>query len=771
MDTYRNFQLPPSDGNGRPLQVVSPIPTPASVDGEEAKWDLGELVAIARRRAIVMTGATVGVIAAGGSALFFLQQTTPPVYTGQFQVLVEPVTAEDKQARLSTQAQGADATSGLQTINVEQSTLDYETQIAVLRSPRLLEPIVKQLQTRYPDITYDTLIRRLDIVRVRSEVDKRQQEPTKLIQVLYRDTDPEKIQFVLDQISQAYLKYSLKERQTNIRQGIKFINGQLDPLRKRVDSLQREVQDLRQRYGLVDPDVQGQQLSARANTLEQQRADSQTQLAEIRSRYNNLQQQLQGANLPTVLGEAPYYQNLLNQYQELEGRIALESARLRPDNPALQALLDRRQQLQALMRQEATRVLGKTADQIEIAEARSRAIAESEGSVNERIQQLPFIARQYADLQRDLAIATESLNKFLIRREALQIDAAQQEVPWELTTPPDLLRNKLGEPMNTSAPNLLSFLALTVILGILVGVAVGFLVDASQDALQTTEDAKRTAKDLPLLGTIPVRDPRAGSLFGLEVKSNSTAALTLEREGPEFSNGSRMQPYESSPFTEAFRSLYKNIRFLRGLPTPVRSLTISSAEPGDGKSTIALNLAQAAAAMGQRVLLVDADLRHPQIHHLLGLPNQYGLSELVTTAVNVRDTIQQVPGRANLMVLTAGQVAADPGEILTAPRMLALMDRFLVAFDLVIYDTPPLVGLADSSLVAAHTHGLALVVRVGKTRRSLLLKALDDLKLSSTTVLGFVANCSKDAVSPPYDDRYRRNARSADNPAPVQVQL
>ena len=713
-----------------------------------------------------------GQIVTAGGLLLLLADLSPSKYAGEFQLLVEPVTVEQQQAQSSTRAQGAETTPTAEQINIEQSRLDYETQIRVLQSPKLMEPIVKDLQTRYSDITYEALVANLKIARINTLTLDKKEQPTKLISVNYQDGDPQRVQFILDELSKAYLRYSLKERQSSIRQGVAFIDTQLPKLRERVSNLQRQVQDLRQKYTIVDPELQGQQLTSRAGNLGQQQADSQTQLAEAAAKRATLQQQLQRSNLQSVLGEASYYQTLQSQFQQLEGQIAVESARMQPDNPAMQALLEKRRNLQNVLQIEAARLVNKAADPVTVAAARNQAIGRSEADVNQKIQQLPTVARQYADLQRELAIATESLNKFSTRREALQIDVAQQEVPWELITPPKLTRDAQGNPVNVNAVNKVRFLALIVVLAVLLGVGVGFLAEIAQDILQTTDETKRFAK-LPLLGTIPFNETENTSsspffigLFSKKSKTDDVSHGSLS-EGQGLGNS---QAYGSSVFIEAFRSVYKNIRLLTSESTAIRSLTISSPEPGDGKTTIAVNLALAAAAMGQRVLLVDADLRHPQVHHQMGLPNQLGLSEIMTTNTNVRAALQQSPMRENLMVLTAGQTSVDPTETLTSGKMRLLMERFQMVFDLVIYDTPPLVGFADSSLVASQTDGLALVVRLGKTKRPALNQALEELKISSTTVLGLVANGSKNVLAP-YAYHYQTKAHSQNGASPVEVEL
>ena len=732
--------LPPRQGTPTP-------PLSQSSQEDEEKWDLGWLAAAFRRRAGVIIVVAAGAATAASGLFLTMAGSQPRRYSGEFQLLVEPVTAEEQQARSSATAQGSDIPAP---INIDASRLDYETQIRVLKSPRILESVVKEAQKRYPDLTYDSLTASLNISRVSTLTLDKKEQGTKLIAVAYQDDDVQKVQYVLNQLSKTYLAYSLKERQSSIRQGAKFVDTQLPELRRRVDTLQRQIQALRQRYTIVDPQLQGQQLTNQAGTLGQQRAESRTQIAEAQAKFSNLQQQLQSSNLQSVLGEAPYYQSLLAQYQQIEGQTATESARLQPDNPALQALLEKRRNLQNLLRIEANRVLSKASGSVSVAEARDRAISQSIAGVNQNIEQLTEVSRQYAGLQRELTIATDSLNKFSSRREALQIDAAQQEVPWELVKPPVLNRDGAGNPKNIEAIDQIRFLALIAVLSILLGAGVGLLTELSQDVLQSKDEAKRFAK-LPLLGTIP---------FDAEKTAKGSAISKLFSKKLDEEEDSRAHSLQTiSAFGEAFRSIYKNIRLSANADHPVRSLTISSAEAGEGKTTIAVNLALAAAAMGQRVLLVDADLRYPQVHEQLGLPNRIGLSEILTANVDTKVALQQSPQRDNLMVLTAGQLMVDPTEILTSNKMRQLVEQFQMVFDLVIYDTPPVLGLADASLVAAHTDGLVLVVQIGKTKRSAVTQVLEELLMSSGAVLGLVANRVK-AATVPYAYQQRSKSRS-----------
>jgi polysaccharide biosynthesis transport protein len=268
-----------------------------------------------------------------------------------------------------------------------------------------------------------------------------------------------------------------------------------------------------------------------------------------------------------------------------------------------------------------------------------------------------------------------------------------------------------------------------------------------------TAEEIRGATKLRLLGVVP---------FDQELRKRQRKlkrlAILLERSAKPETDTEQYQTQESPYFIEAFRSLYTNIRLLSS-SNPIQSLVISSAAPGDGKSTVATQLARTAASIGVRVLLVDGDLRNPQIHQCMGLPNQKGLSDAIATDISLNDVIQVCPTEENLFVLTAGRHNSEPIKLLSSDKMQYLMEQFQAFFDLVIYDSPPLVGLSDASILESNTDGLILVVSIAKTDRAMVKRALDSLKVSGASVLGVLANGLKGKAPKaysPYHRSYRR---------------
>lgn len=734
------------NGNGKHSQPLLPVYTAPQENNQADEWDLRQLLTVVRRRALV-----IGSVAIALSATVWLWTLTRTAkYEGKFQLLVEPVTAESKLEDL-TQLPGVNT-------NLQEEGLDYDTQIQVLQSPELMAPIIKQLSQRYPDINYESLLEKLTINRF---------QETKILEVSYEDSDPQKIQFVLQQLAKEYLKYSLQERQTNLRQGIQFVDSQQPLLQARVNSLQRQLQQFRQQYNFIDPEVKAEQLSEQVTTIKLQRLETQKQLAQTRALSAALQGRsgaqlaassalyatLQGeSGVMETPNEAVVYQKLVGQLRDVESQIAAELTRYREDSPVIQALRKKRENLLPILRQEARRVLGnklaEVGNQISLLEVQAAKIVQAESSLNQQVKQLPTLARKYTDLQRELKVATESLNRFLEKGQSLQIETAQKEIPWQVIAAPQVLADPIS-------PNVPRNLILGAIAGLLAGMGAALLAERLDNVFHSPVELKELTK-LPILGKIP---------FHKDLKQLAPIAKAGVETKPDgyklvFRNISNTQSESYFPFVEAFRSLHTNIGFL-GSDTPIHSLVVSSAVQADGKSTVAIQLAQAAAAMGQRVLLVDADLRLPQIHTRLGLPNDLGLSNIISTNLPILDVIQRSPLWDNLFVLTAGQIPPDPIKLLSSKKMQNIMEQLRREFDLVIYDTPPLLGLADSSLLANHTAGIVLVVRMGKTDRSVLMQALDGLKISRATVLGTVCNGVKSNSSGSYNYYYKARTQSA----------
>ncbi|MCY7384408.1 MAG: polysaccharide biosynthesis tyrosine autokinase [Microcoleus sp. CAN_BIN18] len=718
---------------------------------EEEKLDLSWLLGVLRRRILVMAAATIALSALAGTAIFITSKKITLDYEGSFSLLVEPATAEGLLSKQLDNTVAAD----LANINIEGiSLVDYETQIRILRSPKMMQPVLKELRAWNPNMTYTELMSKLTISRVSYAKDGKQQG-TKILEVRYKDADTNKIYGVLDKVSKAYLEYSLQQRLTGINQGIKFIDMEMPKLRERVEVLQLQVQRLRQQSNLFDPQLEGKSLSEQVQSIRGQQVGLQVQLRGMRSLYQSYQKLINENNpVGVLMTQGQAYSGLLGQIQKVDSDLSLKLAQYREDSLPVLALRKSREELILTSSQQAKEVvMGNLSTQIKEVEARDREMTLLQKELNQKIRNFSVTTRQYDNLVREQQVVTKSLSDFLAKREALRIDAAQQQIPWVLINPPEIPLDKFGKYITSTVKQTKKQLALAVILSGLLGIAVGLLVEVLNTVFHTPE-ALRIATRLPVIGVIPFskkakRRPPVRSRKLTSARSNSKVEVmelgeaqpTVPMLGPSLFSDLDYQ------FLEAFRSLYTNIHLLSAGRT-IRSLLVGSALAGDGKSTVALHLAATAAAVGQRVLLVDADLRCPQLHAKLGLPNVRGLGDAISTDLSLNDAIQRSPNQDNLFVLTAGQIPPDPIKLLSSKKMQYLMEQFQAFFDLVIYDTPPLGGLADAHLIAAHTDATIMVVQIGKTDRSHVRRVLEELKISGASVLGIVANgCKNDRHS------------------------
>ncbi|NEQ05251.1 MAG: polysaccharide biosynthesis tyrosine autokinase [Moorea sp. SIO4E2] len=700
---------------------------------------MGRWFAVARRRGVVIVGVTVTGIS------FVIPRTLneEPSYQSKFRILVEPVNAENDLGNL---------TPGLGNQNIK-SSLDYQTQIQVLRSPELMEVVLAEVQKTYPEISYNSLIGNLKITRLGK---------TKILEISYQGNDPDLILTILEQLAKVYLNYSLNERQTNLRQGIQFIENQLPSLQARVNELQNQLQAFRERYQFTNPDSQAELIASQITALKQENLALEQQLAKSRFNLGSLQEE---TGAVAALSEARLYQQIIGQLREVETQIAAELTRFQPQSTAIRLLQNQRQNLLPILEQEAERILGsklaEAVTEVQRLETQRQTLLVAQKQLKQQAKQMPALTRQYTDLELEIQIATEGLNRFRATWETLQIEAAQTEIPWEVIEAP-------VRPVAPISPNIQRSLTLGAVASIAVGIGVALILEKLDHVYHTALELKQQSK-LHLLGNIPINKqiaatPSNNSLAKVGGLLSKPFTWLIPALKPKSTPYIYYGDSQSSHFLEALRVLYTNIQLLSS-DRPIRSLAISSALPGDGKSTIAIYLAQTAAAIGKKVLLVDADLRKPQVHPRLQLSNQLGLSNLILQTLSPEDVIEQKLPVAGLSVLTSGQLVPDPTKLIYSHKMTQLMAGFHETFDLVIYDTPSVLGLADATLLTPHTDGLILVTRVGKTYRSALTQALENLKLSQIQVLGIVANGVKgDSLSPYkyYKSGYKGNPQQQD---------
>jgi len=698
-------------------------------------------VELFRRRWAFILGITLGVTT--GVAWWTFQQS--PIYQGKFMLLVEkPMENQSPQDPLST---GLDAGN-------TNTNVDYSTEIQILGSASVLSPILAEISERYPDIYSDLNLQNLD------NLDIKQLDKTKIIEVSFRDEDPEKINFVLETIASNYLENGINSQENNIGEGLKFVRNQIPILEKNINTLQTNIEKLRTDYNFIDPQVQATELTQQLVATEKEFFATQIQVQEAESAYNNIQEQLklpvEDAIALRDLTESPSYQNLLKQLQDIDIELANQSAIFTDLSPQIITLKEKKANIIKLiaeekakyplntqnnqnlddaiaipsqMRNKLTQDLIVKRDEIKVLNAKKESLQKVLDNLNKRIAELPSATRQYNTLQRELNTATESLKRFLETREKLELDNVQNNLNWELISPP-----QVGE--NPIYPIPLYHILIGLFGGLSFGTICASIIDKSDHSIYDVNKLKTISK-LPILAEIPFDK----KIKLIDKKQNIPVFFAVNST----ENSLKQKEINLSPRSlESFRNLYTNLCLLTP-NSPSKSVVISSATPTEGKSTISFNLARITATMGQRVLLVDTDFRLPQLHTLANLENHHGLTHILKGEIPWQKAVQLPSQWDNLSIITVGEMVSDPSSLLYNKKISMVMQEIQASqqFDLIIYDSPSLLSFSDSKIIASHTDGLILVVRIGKGKDYELKHVSEQLKVSNTKILGIVANGGK----------------------------
>lgn len=700
----------------------------------EGGLNVSEIQNILLRKLPLIAGCTLAMTSLALLKVLF----TPPEYVAGFELLSDPVNIE-------TQVTSTDSDSRETREEITEVELD-EVQLKILKSPQLILRVVESLQNKYPDLSYSELAEGLTI-----EILSGKQQEQNILQVTYQNIDKQKVADVVEALNQTYQEYSVEKRQSGVKRGIAFLDRQIPQISTRTKELENKITDLRTQYNFNNPDASLEQITSRINQLSTRLEENELQLQELRLTLNNLDREFETdpAKSIVALGLAtPRYTALLNKLSELDLVINQKSVVFADESETMKALNQEKQQLNSLIAEAGLGIRQKLVNQIAVLENRQRSLAEETARLESQLGQWSAISGQYRSLQHQLNRANGKLNEFTSQKDALQIDAVRQESPWQLLTP-------AAEP-ETNNVSTANYLLLGSTLGLLLGIGTALILDKQQKIVYASAKVEELA-NLPILATIPYISPHKNLSFlrqispGIEHSASSPAGqmTKLNRSYPQFFIPDAI---------EAFRSFAANLGILNfsndfedfEVDTSLKSIIITSATAGEGKSTVALNLARASASMGKKVLLVDTDLRSDDcVTKDLGLEQSIGLRNILSREnPNLSlDCIQQVPLEENLYILTSGfdsssinSVGLDPSRLLASLKMRSLMEELRNHFDLVIYDVCAVVGFADVNLLSAKTDGIILVTGLGKIQSTVLGEALSQLKLCKTPTLGVAIN-------------------------------
>jgi polysaccharide biosynthesis transport protein len=354
---------------------------------------------------------------------------------------------------------------------------------------------------------------------------------------------------------------------------------------------------------------------------------------------------------------------------------------------------------------------------------------EREAFVREQIETLQAgIQQTQLDIQEERAKLASANSARAIQQYQANIDALESRLRSDQATYSSLLQTTEGRtnylsiferatiPTRPVSPNVPETILMAAAIGLVLALGGAFLIEFLDDTVKTPDDMARTA-ELPMLGSIAHANGKEGG-----------SAVLIAAEMPR------------SPITEAYRSLRTNIQ-VSSVDKPVQTLVVTSANPGEGKTTIAANLGVVFAQAGKSTILVDADLRRATLHKLFNLQNREGLTSALLMDEPVANGWLLDTGVENLRLLTSGPLPPNPAELLGSQKMHRLVERLKEEAEVIIFDAPPILPVTDAAVLALEADGVIVVGQAGRTRRGAARKAVENLRQVEGKVLGGVLNC------------------------------
>jgi polysaccharide biosynthesis transport protein len=407
------------------------------------------------------------------------------------------------------------------------------------------------------------------------------------------------------------------------------------------------------------------------------------------------------ASIPEVMASSAY-QTLVQQQIELESQYQEKLSTYQPDYPEMVELKARIDELTAQIRQAATSIRDGIRAQYQIALNQERALQNQVNGLKGEVLDLGDRSVQYNILVRELDTSRQLYDGLLQRFKEVGVTGG-------VTSNNVSLVDRATPPGGPSSPNLPLNLMLALTMGLTLGVVGAFLIEALDDRLTSPDDVE-SKLGIPALGVIPMLD---------RGKDPNEALRDIR-----------------SPFSEAYYSLRTALQFSTSSGAP-RSLLVTSARPGEGKSTTAFATALNLSRVGRRVLLVDGDLRNPSMHRVLEIENSQGMSNFLSGAAELTGVVRKTP-YATLDFIPCGPLPPNPAELWGGSRLQALLDQAFSVYDHVVIDGPPVLGFADAPVLSSSVEGTLFVLESRITGRRQARGALRRLSMGRGRVLGAV---------------------------------
>jgi len=535
---------------------------------------------------------------------------------------------------------------------------------------------------------------------VGSQISIRPVRGSRLVDLTYKDTSPQRAQQIANAYADAFVASNLDKRFEANQYAKTFLEDQIKQLKLRLEESEKALLAFAEREQII-------QVSEKTSIAENNLSAANVALGKLisqRIKNEQLWRQVENAtaiNLPQLLsnsvidGLRARLNTLTTEFQE-----KLET--FKPSYPAMVQISNKIKEIKRQLSVEVDTIRGSLKAAYESSKNQETQMKKQIKELRAEVLSLQKRGVQHNILKREVDINRKLYHDLLQRYKEVDIAGG-------VGTNNVFIVDRAQIPKVPSEPRLARALLLSLALGLGAGLGLAYVLEILDDRIRAPEDIEQLS-GLATLGIIPNTD--------------STKSFKEALNDPR------------SAIAEAYRSLGTALQFATesGLP---KSITVTSAGSGEGKSSTALALARHFATMGLKVLLVDADLRNPSLHEKLGQDNAVGLSNYLTGSASPPEVIQETD-QPNLALMASGPLPANAADLLGGTRIYSLVSVGLQVFDLIVIDSPPLLGLADAQLLSSAVSATVFVVGAGQHRKGMIQSGLRRLELARSTPIGVV---------------------------------
>jgi capsular exopolysaccharide synthesis family protein len=771
--------------------------TSASKPVRKSEIDLLEYWQIVWKRRWIVLSATAVLVA----LTVFFSLTSTPLYRATATLLLE----EPISNRLTIQ----DLLSG-QGVGFAESSSYRNTQLRILQSRTIAERVAKKIdlarrpELRSPQDSKQSLLQmirgllRMDWLfpsraasqrnlaaeaEASSDAALRNAEfildgltvrpipDTRLVEVSFVSRFPGLASDIVNTLSSEFVYFSAESRYEATQQTSEFLNDQISRLREDLATKERELQKYSEEKKILQLNEKESNVVSKYAELQKAAMSAQVERINAESRYRELSK-LQIDALPQVINN-PNIQALNTSYlttrSEYEEKIRTTFTPSHPDMIQLKARVDG--------------LKGQLEEEIKNAVAAANAVYRTALDKEQRLQreldaQRVDVSRTNSDaiLSRSLDIDISNIREMLDKLVGQQNEAlVSARLSGQMTSTIKVVDSALV-PKKPFSPNTKRNIIVGLLLGVFFGIGLAFVIDVLDNTVKSPEDLEKLT-GLPSLGLIPHFTPKGsrekGGGYAYSYRYRSAYGPKGDAAAAELAKLTEVELinhlFPKISIAEDYRTVRTAIQFSRS-ELGSRAIAFTSASPQEGKSATVANMAISFAQLGDRVLIVDADLRKPRLHKIFKVRNRAGLSDVLAGRATADDAIQKT-AIDNLLILPSGPHPPNPAELLNAKRMKDLLDEMRKRFATILIDLPPVLAVIDPVIVSTQADMTVIVVRMGVTTRKLLRRAIEELGRGKADIIGAILNdarirrSSLGSSAPFFQYEYYQDKSDAESPA------